>query len=152
MIESNQYTIKKMTVNQLSVFIENKSGRLNEILDVIGCSNIRILAATLADTSEYGILRLITSDNEKAYNQLKENRISVNRSEVLVLSSSGEAGDFSRQLNYFATAKISVEYMYCFSYAKKAFMIVRLNNYDLAKEVVVKNNLKIISESELAEL
>lgn len=141
-----------MTVKQLSVFIENKSGRLNEILDVIGSSNIRILAATLADTSEYGILRLITSDNEKAFTQLKENRVSVNRSEVLVLSSSGEAGDFSRQLSYFASAGISVEYMYCFSCVNKAFMIVRLNNYDLAKAVVAQNNLRIISEAELTEL
>lgn len=141
-----------MTVNQLSVFIENKSGRLNEILDVIGRSNIRILAATLADTSEYGILRLITSDNEKAFAQLKENKVSVNRSEVMVLSSSGGAGDFSKQLSYFSSAGVSVEYMYCFSCVDKAFMIVRLNNYELAKKVVSQNGLKIISESELTEL
>ena len=51
-----------MIIQQLSVFLENKSGRLNEILDILGKANIRIIAATVADTSEYGILRLITSD------------------------------------------------------------------------------------------
>lgn len=141
-----------MTVKQLSVFIENKSGRLNEILDIIGQSEIRIIAATVADTSEYGILRLITNDNEKSYQLLKENRVSVNLSEVLVLSNNSAAGEFSRQLKCFANSGISIEYMYCFSVKSKAFMIIRASDKDGALQVIANCGLTAISELELREL
>ena len=59
-----------MTIKQLSVFLENKSGRLNEVLDILGKADIRIIAATVADTSEYGILRLISSDTARAFQVL----------------------------------------------------------------------------------
>lgn len=141
-----------MIVQQLSVFLENKSGRLTEILDFLGMENIRIIAASVADTSEYGIMRLITTDNERAFSLLKANRVSVNLSDVFVLSNSGRVGDFSRQLKYFALAGISIEYMYCFSVQKKAFLIIHTNNREASRQVINFNKLTVISEAELKEL
>ena len=66
-----------MTVNQISIFLENKYGKLSEILALLAKEQIRIIAATVADTSEYGILRIIVSDPQKAYKILKENRIGI---------------------------------------------------------------------------
>ena len=70
-----------MTVNQISIFLENKYGKLSEILALLAEERIRIIAATVADTSEYGILRIIVSDPQKAYKILKENNVSANLTE-----------------------------------------------------------------------
>ena len=88
-----------VTVQQLSIFLENKLGRLNEVMEIIGKSDIRIIAAMVADTSEYGILRLITSDTQKAFQVLKEHNISVNRCEVIALSTGASVGSFSQKLH-----------------------------------------------------
>jgi len=71
-----------MTISQISVFVENKFGRLNEILSFLSKENIRIIAATVADTTEYGILRLITTNQHKAFQLLKEQGVTANLSDV----------------------------------------------------------------------
>ena len=81
-------------------------GRLHEVMEIIGKSDIRIIAAMVADTTEYGILRLITSDTEKAFQVLKEHDVSVNRSEVIALSAGASVGAFSQRLQPFAKEKI----------------------------------------------
>ena len=100
-----------MIIQQLSVFLENKSARLNEILDILGHADIRIIAATVADTSEYGILRLITSDTQTAYKLLKENKVSANLSEVIAISCDSLAGDFATKLKCFSEHGINIEYL-----------------------------------------
>ena len=74
-----------MTVNQISIFLENKYGKLSEILAMLAEEKIRIIAATVADTSEYGILRIIVSDPQKAYKILKGNNVSANLTDVLAI-------------------------------------------------------------------
>lgn len=74
-----------MTVNQISIFLENKYGKLSEILALLAEEKIRIIAATVADTSEYGILRIIVSDPQKAYKILKGNNVSANLTDVLAI-------------------------------------------------------------------
>lgn len=141
-----------VTVQQLSIFLENKLGRLNEVMEIIGKSDIRIIAAMVADTSEYGILRLITSDTEKAFQVLKEHNISVNRCEVIALSTGASVGSFSQKLHPFAQEKIGIEYMYCFSVQDKAFMIIRVHDMEQAARMVDQYGLETISAGELAEL
>ena len=113
-----------MTVNQISIFLENKYGKLSEILALLAEERIRIIAATVADTSEYGILRIIVSDPQKAYKILKENNVSANLT----------------------------EYMYCFSIREKAILILRTNNRESAREVIRRQNLEYICESDLIKL
>ncbi len=141
-----------ITIKQLSVFLENKSGRLNEILDILGKDDIRIIAATVADTSEYGILRLITSDTARAYEVLKAHRVSAQQSDVIVLTCSPMADVFATQLRHLTQEGLSIEYMYCFSIREKAFLILRTNDNVRTEEAVLKYGLNIITEKELLRL
>ena len=114
--------------------------------------DIRIIAATVADTSEYGILRIIVSDPQKAYKILKENNVSANLTDVLAIVTSSCAGSFANTLSYFTKAGISIEYMYCFSIREKAILILRTNNRESAREVIRRQNLEYICESDLIKL
>lgn len=138
-----------MTVKQLSVFLENKSGRLTEVLDTLGKERIRVYAATIADTSEYGILRLISSNPEKALRLLKEKEFSVNLTDVLALSTQPEAGKFAELLKLFSEASISVEYMYAFSIGTQAILIMRTEDRERALDVIKKHKLTVITEEDL---
>jgi hypothetical protein len=141
-----------MMIKQLSVFLENKSGRLNEVLDILGQADIRIIAATVADTSEYGILRLITSDTASAYEVLKEHRVSAQQSDVVALTCNSKAGVFASQINSFAKEGLSIEYMYCFSIRDKAFLILRTSDNARVDEIAQYYGLSIITEQELLQL
>ena len=141
-----------MTVNQISVFIENKYGKLSEILALLGKENIHIIAATVADTSEYGILRLIVAESEKAYRILKDNNVSANITDVIAISTESAAGSFANALKCFTQSGISIEYMYCFSLKEKSVLILRTSNRDAAREVIRRNNLDYLSESDLLNL
>ena len=137
-----------MTVNQISIFLENKYGKLSEILALLAEENIRIIAATVADTSEYGILRIIVSDPQKAYKILKSNNVS----DVLAIVTNSCAGSFAQALTHFTKAGLSIEYMYCFSLNDKSILILRTNNREAAREVIRRQNLECICESDLMKL
>ena len=141
-----------MTINQISIFVENKYGRLGEILATLANENIHIIAATVADTSEYGILRLIVTEPEKAYGILKQNNISANLTDVLAISTESSAGSFAKTLKLFTQSGLSIEYMYCFSLKERSVIILRTNNREAAREVVRRNDLGYISESDLQKL
>lgn len=141
-----------MTINQISVFLENKFGRLNEILSMLRNENIRIVASTVADTSDYGILRIITTDQNRAFRILKENNVSADMNEVLAISLNSQAGVLSETIDKFAQAGISIEYMYSFALCGKAVLVLRSNAMDVANDVARKNNMNSISETELVDL
>ncbi len=141
-----------MTVQQISIFLENKFGRLNEILSLIAKENVRIISATVADTSEFGILRIIATDPYKAFQVLKENKISANMSEVFAIITPSRAGQFAQTIECFTKAGISIEYMYCFSTKEKGVLILRANNVEAAKEVIRRENFPLIGEVNLTDL
>jgi hypothetical protein len=140
------------TIRQLSIFLENKSGRLQEVLEALGNEKINITALTIADTSEYGILRLIVSDPENGYKLLKNRGFSVNLTDVLSLSVSHEAGSLAKVLKKFSEEKLSVEYMYAFSLGEKAVIVLRTDNRPRAFEIIERNNFTLISEDEIKNL
>ena len=141
-----------MTIRQLSVFMENKPGKLNDILLVLAQNNINIAALTVADTSDYGILRLLVSDPQKALDKLREKHFTVRIHDVLSLEMDPEPGSLYRILHHFAEAGISMEYVYAFSFGSKSIVVFRTDNREKAVEVVKKNNLISITEEELAPL
>jgi hypothetical protein len=140
------------TIRQLSVFLENKSGRLQEVLDVLGSENINITALTIADTSEYGILRLIVNDPENGYKHLKARGFSVNLTDVLSLLVSHKAGSLSKVLKKFSEEKLSIEYMYAFSLGDKAIIVLRTDDRNKAFEIVDRNRFAVINEDEIKNL
>ena len=117
-----------MLTNQLSVFIENKPGRLSAALDVLAKGGVDISALSLADTSEYGILRLIVSDNDKAKAVLKDAGIIVKITPVLAISMNDVPGGLSHILEIFANNSINVDYMYAFvgKESGKAITVVKV--------------------------
>ena len=141
-----------MTINQITIFLENKYGKLSEILGLLAKEDIRIIAATVADTSEYGILRIIVSEPQRAYSLLKSNNVSANLTEVLAITTDSKSGSFASSLTNFTQAGLSIEYMYCVSMYGKSILILRTNNQDAAIDVIRKKNMEFIVESDLINL
>jgi len=133
-----------MSIKQLSIFLENKSGRLTEVLETLGQEKIDIAALSIADTSEYGILRLIVSDPLEALKLLKAKDFSVNLTDVIGIETPIEAGSFAKAIKYFSEENVSIEYMYAFAYHDKGVIVMRTDDRQKAFDIIEKNNLKLI--------
>jgi hypothetical protein len=138
-----------MTIRQLSVFLENKTGHLNEILSVLAQKNINIIALTVADSSDYGILRAIVSDPEKALEALRAEHFTVRVQDVLSLEMGAAPGSMSHILDLFTEADICIEYVYAFSFGSKSILMLRTDNSEKAIEIIKSNGLKSIREEDL---
>lgn len=138
-----------MIIKQLSVFLENRSGRLHEVFDILGRSNINVSACSLADTSEYGIMRMIVSEPDEARSILKENLFSVNVSEVISFATPNTPGALSRTLKILSEAGIGIEYLYGFSPGDKSFIVLRSDNTEKAIAELQRHEMELISASDL---
>ncbi len=138
-----------MIIKQLSVFLENKSGRLHQVFDVLGASNINVSACSVADTSEFGILRMIVSEPEKARDILKEKRFSVNISEVISFVTPNTPGALARTLKVLSDTNISIEYLYGFSVGEKSFIALRSDNVEKAIMELQRHEMELISANDL---
>ena len=141
-----------MITHQLSVFLENKSGRLTEVLEVLGEENIRITALSVADTAEFGILRLIVSDPEKAREFLKKKSFSVNLTEVISVIVPNEAKHYAKILMILSDLGISVEYTYAFSLGDKSIIILRCSNTEEAIKALKSHELELLMASDLYKI
>ncbi len=141
-----------MTVHQLSIFIENRSGTLIKVLDALKQAQIQIIASTIADTAEYGIYRLICSEPLRAYDELKKAGVAVALSDVFALELDDEPGRAADAVKAFSDAGISIAYMYTFLLRGKGILIFRTDNAEKAREAILLNNLKFIVEKDLTSL
>ena len=105
-----------MTIKQLSVFLENKTGRINDVVRTLGHNGINMHAFSMAETTDFGILRLIVSDVDKAVEVLRAQNFAVMSTEVICLSCDNTPGSLAVILEYLAEEKIFIEYMYAFAY------------------------------------
>ena len=140
-----------MTINQLSIFIENRSGTLVKVLDILKHSGIQIIASTIADTAEYGIYRLICSEPSRAYQELKNAGVAVALSDVFALELDNEPGKAADAVRIISNADISITYMYTFLWGGKGILIFRTDQSDKARETIINNGLKFIAEKDLSE-
>lgn len=143
-----------MKVEQISIFLENRAGRLSEVTRVLSESGVNIRALSLADTSDFGILRLIVSDFDKAKKVLKENGFTVGRTTVVAVEVEDKPGGLHNILNLLSGQGINVEYMYAFvqQSGKNAVLIFRFDRTDEAIEILQKNGLKIVPGDELYKI
>ncbi len=141
-----------MTINQLSIFIENRSGTLIKVLQVLKEAGIQIIASTIADTAEYGIYRLICSEPIRACEELKKNGVAVALSNVLAIELDDEPGRAADAVETFSKAGISIAYMYTFLLRGKGIMVFRTDNREKAQQVIIDNKLKYIEEPDLSKL
>ena len=143
-----------MKVEQISIFIENKSGRLAEVCGILGDAGVNIRALSLADTSDFGILRLIVQDSEKALTVLKEHRFTVSKTEVIGVEVPDSPGGLSSILRILDENQVNVEYMYAFveRSGDNAVIIFRFDDVDGAIEVLTNNGIKVLESRKITSI
>jgi len=143
-----------MKVDQLSIFLENRAGRLAEVTRILSESGVNIRALSLADTSDFGILRLIVSDFEKAKENLKAGGFTVGRTTVVAVEVPDTPGGLHGILDMLRDAKINVEYMYAFvqQSGSHAIIIFRFDRTDQAIELLQKNKINIVPGDKLYKM
>ncbi len=136
-----------MFIQQLSVFIENRAGRLEQVTQVLKENNINIVSVSLADSSEYGLLRFILSDAEKAAKALKEAGFSAKVSNVIAVKLTQEVGQLGELLSILSAVNVNVEYMYGLtSNNMEAFIVLKTDHKDVALEAIKKSNFELYTE------
>ncbi len=135
-----------MKVDQISIFIENKSGRLAEVTRVIGEAGVNIRALSLADTSDFGILRLIVDKADLARDVLKDKGFTVNKTQVVGVEVPDRPLGLSRILQVLDESRINVEYMYAFveRCGENAVIIFRFDNLEEAIEALTANGINVL--------
>jgi hypothetical protein len=135
-----------MLVKQISIFLENKSGRLAEVTKILGENEIDISALSIADTTDFGILRLIVNDPEKAEDVLSSNGYTVSCANVIAIGVADEPGGLAAALEVLDAKGIGIEYMYAFvgKHSNEALVILRVDNSELAVKTLLDNNIKVL--------
>jgi len=142
-----------MIIKQLSVFLENKTGRLNEVTQILGNAGINMSAFSVADTSEFGILRMIVSDPEKALTILKESDFSVKLTDVVCLNSPNEPLALARALNILSGEGVFIEYLYAYSMNNKsANIVLKPDNIQKCIEVLQAHKMELVKASDMYKI
>lgn len=143
-----------MAIQQISVFVQNQKGALNNVLKIIAEQNIEIRALSIADTSDFGILRFITEDSEKATLALSENHFVSSITEVVGAKVSDRPGGLSEVVDLLAENNIDVEYLYAFvtHSGKQACVVFRVNDNELAEKVLKSAGIPLIEKEDIASL
>jgi hypothetical protein len=143
-----------MKVEQISVFLENKAGRLAEVTKVLGEGGINIRALSLADTTDFGILRLIVDNYDQAREILKQHGFTVGKTEVVAIEVPDRPGGLAWVLQILSDSDVNVEYMYAFVQhsGKNAVIIFRFDNLDRAIELLKQQGVRIYSGEEVYRL
>jgi hypothetical protein len=143
-----------MKVEQISIFIENKSGRLAEVTRVLSEKQVGIRALSLADTSDFGVLRLLVDNTDLALETLKQEGFTVSRTEVVAVEVPDQPGGLHRILLVLDAAQVNIEYMYAFAErnADNAVIIFRFDEIDQAIRVLQKQGINVIAGEKLYNL
>ncbi len=143
-----------MRAEQISIFLENKAGRLAEVTNILRKANVNIRALSLADTTDFGILRLIVNDNAKAEKALRDEGFTVGKTNVLAIEVDDTPGGLNDILDPLTSAGVNVEYMYAFAnpQSKNAIMIFRFHDLDKAIDILKEKNIKVIKGEDVYNL
>lgn len=140
-----------MKVKQISIFLENKSGRLAQVTRVLGDNGINIRALSIADTTDFGILRLIVNDPDKAYQVLKEAGFTVSTTDVIAVEVTDEPGGLAKALMTLDRAGINIEYLYAFvqKATSAALVVFRVEQLEEAARALQEDGIRILSGDEV---
>ncbi len=143
-----------MKLKQISVFLENKEGRLKKAISILSQANINIRALSIADTSEFGILRLIVPEPELAQQKLEKNNFVVKVNEVIAVEVPDQPGGLDSILDILYNAKINVEYLYAFveKNEDKAIVVIRTENIDDGIKALEDSDIKVMSDEDVDKL
>lgn len=142
-----------MFIKQLTVFIENREGRLEEVLEMLKKNDINIVSLSLADTSDYGLLRLIVAEPEKAREALKNNGFSAMLTDVFAVKIAHQVGQLQELLSVICNAHINVEYMYALATSDEdASMIIKTSDVEKVKTIIEENGIDSLSMDDIKSL
>ncbi|MBM3238096.1 ACT domain-containing protein [Candidatus Poribacteria bacterium] len=143
-----------MKIKQIAIFLENRSGRLAEVTKLLGDNDINIRALSLADTSDFGILRLIVNEPDKAYNILKQGGFAAAETEVIAIEIPDKPGGIASVLEILNAENINVEYLYASLEKSKenAIVIFRFEELDKVINILQENKVNILREEEVYRL
>ena len=140
------------TVQQLSIFVENKSGTLLHVLELFKEAKIQLVASTISDTVEYGIYRIICTEPQRALEVLKTAGISANVSEVFAITLDNVPGRAADAIRLISNAGIGISYLYSFILSGKGILIFRTDNAEKTNQVIQENNLIPLDSDKLLAL
>ena len=135
-------------IKQISVFVENKSGRLSDILNVIGKNGIDISALSIADTTDFGIVRMIVNDPDKAAEILKSNNLVVKVTDVIALAVADKPGGLAGEIEKLKNAGISIEYMYAFANGADAAAVLKSDDPGRVIDILKGSGFDVYSADE----
>lgn len=141
-------------VKQISVFIENKEGRMKKAINTLANENINIRALSIADTTKYGILRLIVSDNEKAIKALEKDGFIVKENDVIIMAVPDKPDGLNSTLAIFEDKGINLDYIYAFVSSKtdEAIVVMRLKDMAKAMTILKDSNVNILEKEDIENL
>lgn len=139
---------------QISVFLENKAGRLSNVTRVFGEAGINIRALSIADTSDFGILRIIVNEPARAYKILKEAGFTVSETEVIAVEVPDSPGGLATVLEQMAEENLNIEYLYAFlgTSQENALVIFKVEDFTLTSETFKRKGIKFVEETQLYQL
>ena len=138
----------KNTIQQLSVFLENRAGRLDAVLNALAEGNVNIVALSLADTSEYGMLRMIVSDPAKGRAVLTEAGMTAMLTEVVALRVPHATGSLSKAMHLIVEGDVNIEYMYAFANGDDAAAVLKSDAPEKVAEILKENGFDVYGEEE----
>ena len=143
-----------MKITQISVFLENRKGRLFEVCSLLGENNINIRALTIAETESFGVLRIVVDNSDVAVKLLKDSGFVANLTHVVAVEVGDKPGGLASVLKIFADNDVNIEYMYGFveKFSDKALLVFRFADTDLAQQILAKNDIKVVTEKEIEGL
>lgn len=141
-----------MITKQLSIFLENQFGRLTEVTEVLGKAGINLSAMCIAENSDFGILRCVVSDPDKAYQALKENHFAVKFTDVIGINCPNIPGALAKVLEALSNDGIFIEYMYSFANGDSANVVIRPSDLEGALKVLKDKKVDLLASNELYKL
>ena len=143
-----------MKLTQISVFLENRKGRLSDVCSLLGKNKIDIRALTVAESEDFGVLRMVVNKPQEALNLLRANSFTANFTDIVAVEVDDKPGGLARILKLLQDNALNVEYMYGFvqKFSKKALLVFRFENIDKALVVLKKHKVKVVGKDKIVKL
>jgi hypothetical protein len=143
-----------MKITQISVFLENRKGRLYDVCSLLGRNSINIRALTIAETESFGVLRIVVDKSDAAVKLLRDSGFVANFTDVIAIEVPDQPGGLAAVLKVFADNNVNIEYMYGFveKFSDKALLVFRFEDIDSAQKILAKNSISVVTKKEIEGL
>lgn len=143
-----------MRIKQISIFLENRQGRLYDVCSLLGANDINIRALTIAETESFGVLRIVVDKSDAAIRLLRDNQFVANFTDVIAIEVPDQPGGLASILKVLAENNVNIEYMYGFveKFSDKALLVMRFEDTDFAQKMLAKQDIHVVAEKDIQGL